>query len=110
MEDRADGELTQTLIPTCARWALGCLAREPWKMVPDPKFHPEASNKDGQGQEVDLGQGLGLIPLWKGSLASLKQTQGEECGEEPGEWGGLRLENRPLPPKPCSSPSVFYEK
>lgn len=58
-------------------------------------FYPEASNKDGQGQEVHIGQGLGLIPLWKGSLASLKQTQGEESGEEPGEWSGLRLESHP---------------
>lgn len=48
-------------------------------------FHPEASNKDGQEQEVYIGQGLGLIPLWKGSLTSLKQTQGEKSGEESGE-------------------------
>lgn len=47
-------------------------------------FHPEASNKDDQGQLVHIGQGLGLIPLWKASLASLKQTQGLESGEEPG--------------------------
>lgn len=64
-------------------------------MIPDPVFYPEASNKDGQGQEVYVGQGLGLILLWKGSLANLKQTQSEERGEEPGEWGGLRLEKRP---------------
>lgn len=38
---------------------------------------------------------MGLIPLWKGSLASLKQTQGEECGEESGEWRRLRLETTP---------------
>lgn len=46
-------------------------------------FHPEASNKDGQGQEVYIGQGLGLVPLWKGFLASLKQTQDEKRGEKP---------------------------
>lgn len=51
-------------------------------MVPDPVFYPEASNKDGQGQEVYAGQGLGLILLWKGSLANLKQTQGEERGRD----------------------------
>lgn len=58
-------------------------------------FYLEASNKDGQGQEVHIGQGLGLIPLWKGSLASLKQTQGEESRVKPGERSGLRLETHP---------------
>lgn len=74
-------------------WALGCLrAIEEGSR---PSIPPRSLQQGWPGAGSTYSQGLGLIPLWKGSLAGLKQTQGEESGAVPGEQSGLRLENHP---------------